>query len=375
MPDGILGLLPEIRGGLRELAKTGQHFRFIEGYLKPYTRAFEEIRYFSYLPEVLAEYTDDAELLAKVRLLPGGNWHPWLYAFLMSFRYRRELRGCAVLRVYQATGLIPALVAKRFFGVPFVATYGYLYPRFARSWARGLLHRWVEAVGLPAADAVIVTTPELATHVAGKVGEGKVHLIPNGVDTTLFRPAARPPSPVKNVLFVGRLAAQKNLSILIEAAGKLVGRFSLRLTFVGDGPLRGCLEASARRVNVPLGFVPFVDHRKLPALFAEADAFVLPSYIEGHPKVLLEAMSCGVPCVASDVEGNRTIVSDGETGLLFDPGDADGLAERLERLFTEEEFARGLGERGRSRAVECYDLGTLVKREIELLRRIAASRP
>lgn len=371
----VLGLLPEIRGGLRELAKTGQDSRFIEGYLKPYARAFEGIHYFSYLPEALAEYTDDVELLAKVRLLPGKDWHPWLYTLCIPFRYRREFRGCAVIRVFQATGVIPAVIAKRVFGVPFVATYGYYYPKFARSRMRGVLHRWVETVGLAAADAVIVTTPELAARVADRVGEEKVHIIPNGVDTGLFRPAGHAPSAVKNILFVGRLAGQKNLSVLIEAAGKLKRRFSLQLTFVGDGPLRGSLEASASRLGVPLSFVPFVDHRKLPPFFAEADAFVLPSYIEGHPKVLLEAMSCGIPCVASDVEGNRTLVSDGETGLLFDPEDADGLAARLERVFTEEEFARQLRERARSRVVERYDLGILVRQEIDLLHRVALSRP
>jgi glycosyltransferase involved in cell wall biosynthesis len=370
----VLGLLPSIRGGLGELAKTGQHSRLIEGYLKPYARAFAEVRYFSYLHESLADYTGDPELLAKVRLLPGARWHPWLYSLLMPFRYRRQLRGCDVLRVFQVTGVIPALVAKRLFRVPFVTTYGFRYSQLARSRATGWLRRRVAAAGLAAADVVIVTTPELKADVAARVGVSKVHLVPNGVNTGLFRPAARAFRPVKNVLYVGRLSEEKNLATLVEAAGKLVGRFSMRLTLIGDGPVRRALETRAQRLRVPVDFRPFVDHRNLPGCFAEADAFVLPSFTEGHPKVLLEAMSCGVPCVASNVGGNRAILTDGETGCLFDPLDAGALADRLERILREDEFGRRLGERARQEILERYDLATLVEREIGLLRRVARGR-
>jgi glycosyltransferase involved in cell wall biosynthesis len=172
-------------------------------------------------------------------------------------------------------------------------------------------------------------------------------------------------------LYVGRLSEEKNLGALIEAAAKLSSRFNLRLIFLGDGPMRESLQGHARRLRVPLEFLPFVDHRRLPRYFTGADVFVLPSRTEGHPKVLLEAMSCGVPCVASDVDGNRAILGDGEAGLLFDPGDPVALADRLERVFAEEEFARRLGERARARIVERYDLGVLVAREIDLLRRVA----
>src|SRR5437870_3435936 len=224
----ILGLLPEIRGGLGELARAGQHSRFIDGYLKPYARAFDEIRYFSYRVESLEDYTDDAQVRASVRLLAATRWHPWAYAFVMPLRYWRELRGCSVLRVFQVTGVIPALAAKWRFGVPFVTTYGF--------------------------------------------------------------PSRRPRRP--------------------------------RLR----GGLRGRVE------SVRLDLVPSVDHRELPRLYGAADVFVLPSFTEGHSKVLLEAMSCGLPCVASDIGANRSVLADGDAGLLFDPHDAGALAARLEQV-------------------------------------------
>ena len=121
----ILGLLPEIRGGLGVLAQTGQHTRFIDGYLRPYARAFDEVRYFSYRRETLADFTTDAELAGRVRVVAGATWHPWVYAGLMGLRHGRALAGCSVLRVFHLTGVIPALVARRRFGVPFATTYGF----------------------------------------------------------------------------------------------------------------------------------------------------------------------------------------------------------------------------------------------------------
>lgn len=177
--------------------------------------------------------------------------------------------------------------------------------------------------------------------------------------------------PARKILYVGRLSPEKNLGTLISAVGQLLGRLPLRLTFIGDGPAREALEARARELRVPVDFLPFVDHRRLPDFFREADAFVLPSFTEGHPKVLLEAMSCGVPCVASARGGNLDIVADGKTGLLFDPENAGELAECLERVLTNDDLARSLATEARAAIVERYDLRALVGREIDLLKRVA----
>jgi glycosyltransferase involved in cell wall biosynthesis len=370
----VLGLLPAIRGGLGELAKTGQDSRLIDGYLRPYAAVFGEVRYFSYLDESLEAYTADPDLLARVRVLRGGMLHPWLYAFLMPLRYRREMRGCSVLRVFQITGVIPALIAKRLFGVPFVTTYGFWYSRLARSGMTRRLRAIVERAGLAAADAVIVTTPELGRHVGERVGPERIHLIPNGVDTMLFRPVPRAVGEPKAVLYAGRLSEEKNLGAILEAAADLASRVKLQVTFIGDGPERPRLEARARQLQVSVTFLPFIEHARLAELMAQADVFVLPSFTEGHPKVLLEAMSCGLPCIASAVGGSLSIVDDGRTGLLFDPAAPGALAACLLRVFASEDFSHALGQGARAEIAARYDLRVLIAREIDLLRRVARSR-
>jgi glycosyltransferase involved in cell wall biosynthesis len=366
----ILGLLPSIRGGLGDLARTGQHSRLIDGYLRPYARAFDAVRYFSYLDESLATYTDDPELRARVQVLPGARCHPWVYAFVLPLRYRRALAGCHVLRVFQVTGAIPALIARRLFGVPFVTTYGFWYRRLARSRASGWLSQLVATAGVRAAAAVIVTTPELGEEVRSIHPPARTVLIPNGVDTAVFAPGpARPPGA--RLMYVGRLSEEKRLDTLLAAAAKLAARHPVQVVLVGDGPARGALEAQARAAALDLSVRPFVDHRALPAVLDEGDVFVLPSRSEGHPKILLEAMACARPCVASAVEGNAAIVADGETGLLFPPGDAGALAERIEELLCDPALAASIGARARREIVARYDLGGLVAREIELLRAAA----
>ena len=360
----ILGLLPEIRGGLGALAQSGQHTRFIDGYLRPYARAFDEVRYFSYRRERLADFTADRELTARARVVPGPPWHPWLSTMLMGLRHGRALAGCSVLRVFHLTGVVPALVARRRFGVPFAVTYGFHYDRLARTAARAWMHRRLEWLALAEADAVIVTTPELAAYVARRArSQDAVHVLPNAVDSAAFRPGPRPPAPVPTVLYVGRLSPEKNLGALVAAVEKLRGRLDVALRFVGDGALRESLAGEAARAGV-----------RLPAVYTAADVFVLPSFTEGHAKALLEAMSCGVPCVASNVGGNRAAIVDGRTGLLVDPADVGALADAIERLITDRALARRLGEAARREVVERYDLSAIVTREIALLRTLGARR-
>ncbi|HEX4994149.1 MAG TPA: glycosyltransferase, partial [Methylomirabilota bacterium] len=319
-----VGLLPALGGGIRALAQSGQQSRLIDGYFRPYLDAFDGLDYFSYLPESLAEFTADPMLRERVRVLaPPGPMARGRRAVQIPVAHAAEMRQCAALRVFQITGVIPALIARRRFGIPYVTTYGFWYAQLSQPGPKRALKALVERLGLKHAAAVIATTPDLAAR-ASRLAR-RVELIPNGVDTTLFRPAvSRPAGTPTHILYVGRLSAEKNLSTVVTAAGS-IGAGSgghVTLTLVGSGALRDDLEAQAKRLGVVVDFPGVVDQRQLPDVYGAANIFVLASFTEGHPKVLLEAMACGVPCVASNVGGSRSILADGESGLLFDPRDA-----------------------------------------------------
>jgi glycosyltransferase involved in cell wall biosynthesis len=99
----------------------------------------------------------------------------------------------------------------------------------------------------------------------------------------------------------------------------------------------------------------------------QADLFVLPSLVEGHPKALIEAMSCGLPCVVSACEGNREVVEDGRTGLIFEATDTGQMVRQLERAIQDKRLAREMGRAAREKVLRSYDLERLLRMEVDVL--------
>ena len=363
-----VGLLPALGSGIRALAETGQQSRLIDGYMRPYADAFGEVLYFSYLPESLGEFTSERALLDRVRVVaPEGPMSRARRAVGMVGAHATEFRRCRILRAFQITGVIPAIRAKRRFGIPYVTTYGFWYAQLSEPGPKRVLKAVVERCGLRHAAAVIATTEELRARAARLAP--RVELIPNGVDLRLFRPWDSGRSERGRILYVGRFSPEKNLATVVAAAALVGDDATLRLA--GSGPLRAQLDAQARARGVPVEFLGVVEQTRLPAVYASSDVFVLASFTEGHPKVLLEAMACGLPCVASDCAGNRSLITEGETGLLFDPHQPEALAACLRRIFGDPALAARLGTAAREMVVARYDLSALVAREIALVREIA----
>jgi len=160
--SAVLGLLPDVRGGLGALARTGQHARLIRGYLRPYAAAFRRVVYFSYLSERLEDFTSDPAVLERVSLVPGRRHPAALDGVLLPLRHGAIVRDCDVMRVFQATGSLPAVIARRRFGVPFVTSYGFWYDRLARHAGTRLLRTPVPRPQRTAEGAEVVVHAKLA---------------------------------------------------------------------------------------------------------------------------------------------------------------------------------------------------------------------
>jgi len=362
----ILGILPEQGGSIAGLARTGQDVRFARSYLSAYAQAFEKVYYFSYADE-------NPPVPANCAVIANPGYHRWAYAFVLPLAQRRRFLECDVLRVMQAYGGIPALVAKLLYGRPYVVTYG--YPYFEQvgttdSRLRAHLFLWRANLTARFADRVIVTTDEMASYVTRWVPQARILLVPNGVDTSLFRPAeARTEHLGKVIVYVGRLSPEKNLRLLIDALS-LIDNMETRLVLVGDGDLRGELEEHARLRGVRTEFRGVLPNYELPSILGNADLFVLPSSGEGHPKALLEAMSCGLPCVGTNVPGIRQVLRHLETGLLCEVTKED-LASKIAMVLSEPELGARLGRQARAAIVKDLDLGVLLAREIDAMRSLA----
>jgi glycosyltransferase involved in cell wall biosynthesis len=370
-----LGLLPAAGGGIGSLAASGQAGRLIDYYLRRYALAFDHVTYFSYLNERLEQFIDDESLLARVNLVPGGSRLPYrLQALAMPLRHGRLFAACDVVRVFQATGALTALVARQAWHVPYVTTYGYDYAAFAAIEGRKLASLYLRLMQRPVlrgAAGVIVTTRDLEQIVAHYIPRERIHLIPNGVDTQMFAPQPGPDNTPPRLLFVGRLEKQKNLPALLEAVAQVQQHTPVEMKLVGSGSQEGQLKRQARQLGLAIEFAGTVSYDELPGQLNSSDVFVLPSFIEGHPKSLIEAMSCGLACVVSDCPGNRAVVNDEQTGLLFDPHQPSHLARQLLRILGDRLLARQLGLAARRQVVNDWDLTVLVEREITLLKSVA----
>jgi glycosyltransferase involved in cell wall biosynthesis len=151
--------------------------------------------------------------------------------------------------------------------------------------------------------------------------------------------------------WAGRLTAVKRPLDLIRVAAAAGG---LELLLAGDGELRGEVEALAAQLGVAdrVHFLGYV--QEIAPVYAASDALLLTSANEGTPVVAIEALAAGVPVVATDAGGTRTVVDDGETGFLSPVGDTSALAERIERLDADPSLRRAFGDMGAARMRERF---------------------
>lgn len=182
---------------------------------------------------------------------------------------------------------------------------------------------------------------------------GPITIVPNGVDLARFRCGVDPlpqfADAIPNLLFVGRFDPRKGLPELMRACASLRDEgLDFRLILVGDGRLRRSLERAARRF--PPGRVVFegqVEHDRLPRYYASADVFCTPARgSESFGLVLLEAMAQGIPIVATDIPGYRSVVTHESEALLVPPRDPDALARALGSLLRDPARRERLGAAG-----------------------------
>lgn len=188
----------------------------------------------------------------------------------------------------------------------------------------------------------------------------RLEVCPLGVDTARFTPVTRDRRAGASftVLTVGQLAPAKGLPVLIKAVSLLVRqRRRVTLKLIGDGLMRQLLEEEARELQVTANvhFEGFRNNAELAACYGEADAFVLASFAEGVPVVLMEAMAAGLPCVASRITGIPELIEDGVSGLLVPPADESAIAAALGRLMDDPELWRRISESARQRVLEQFD--------------------
>lgn len=186
-----------------------------------------------------------------------------------------------------------------------------------------------------------------------------------GVNVIEFspKPHRHAPEPF-SILCVGRLVPAKGQHQLIDAVERLAGQGRrVRLHLVGAGPDEASLRQRVLQFEDPatVVFEGPVNHDRIRALYEAADLFCIPSFAEGIPIVLMEAMASGIPCITTQIAGIPELIRPGLDGLLVAPSDLDGLTDALATLIDDEALRDRLSTSGRRRIIEFYDLRHNVK--------------
>lgn len=182
------------------------------------------------------------------------------------------------------------------------------------------------------------------------------------------------PDHASVILNVGRLVPSKAQKELILSIPSVRQEFPVHLLIAGEGPFRSELLQSIEQSNLS-GMVTLLGHRDdVPELLQLADVFVFPSYYEGHPGALVEAMFAGCPIVASDIPVHREMIVHNQTGLLVSISAAD-IADAIRLLLRNPEMARSMSERIRIEAVGTYDITRIANRHEELYEHLLPGSP
>lgn len=339
----LLGALRKRGYGLKVVAPSNGTFhgrRILDGidtvrfgYFRP--RSLERLtRGAGGIPENMA-----GSLLARIQLAP------MMLAFL--FASLRELRSCQVIYAnWLGAGIVGAIL-NLLTGKPLVLSFrgddGYL-ARDRTLWR--MLTKWVGK----RCSTIVPVSAELLHIVQGLgIPDEKCRLFRFGVDTEMFHPPveARPPSTEVRLLFVGSLIVRKGLQELLEALAEPT--FSrVKLIVVGEGTYGPDLEAMSERLGLAdrVEWKGILPPAEVARLMRSVDLLCLPSHMEGRPNVVNEAMASGLPVISTRIGGIPDMVREGESALLFTPGNVDELRQCLHPLVSDSERRSRMGQAG-----------------------------
>ena len=361
----VIVLAPHCEGAARqEVFSNGEHSI--------------EVRRFRYFFAKLESLAYDGGMLSRIRSNPLRLLLLPLFLLSQMFavsRLHREFRIDAI----HAHWIVPqGFVAGILRGwsrrtAPLLITShgGDLYALRGRLLER--LQRWV----LGKADAVTVVSHAMRDHCEQRgFAPGRITVQSMGVDLDTTFTLGDRDLPRDGLVFVGRLVEKKGVEYLIEAMSILAPRHeNLRLSIVGDGPLRQALTELATKLGVSdrIQFVGSVLNPEVPDYRRAASIAVMPSVVaasgdqEGLGLVAVEGMGCGCAVVASDLPAVRDTVIDGQTGLMAEPENASDLADKVGMLLADDALRRKLAEAGRRHAVDNFNWPAVGRNYADLL--------
>jgi len=293
----------------------------------------------------------------------------YLWNAINLVRYRKLFKSIDIIKTNQFTGAVWGTILKKIFRKKLIVRMGYYHTHIKKMpWRRVL----IEKKCFSSADKILVTNKEAQKYICDKydILPHKVRYHPNSIDTDLFSPMETN-NKKYDLIFVGRLSRVKNLKELLKGITKS-GIHPFRSIFIGSGPDKQYLIRLINRYKLKIEIIDKIENKILPKYYNMAKCFILPSLYEGNPKTLLESMSCGLPVIASNVPGNKEIVSHGINGYLCEPN-SSSIAEALRVISGNEKLAQKLSMNARKYILKNNSLEVMIDKEIEIYKTLINS--
>jgi glycosyltransferase involved in cell wall biosynthesis len=359
---------------LKTWAEIGNLERELELY-KRLSKKLKEVNMVTYGGKKDREY---AKNLGEINLF-STTWHnsPKSTILHLLLKYLPQIYRSDLLKTNQIPGSEIPIWIKKHFGKKLIVRCGYLHSYFIKNQSKDqkIINDAIqlEKKAFSSADMGIVSSSWQRDIVIKQYGvePEKIRVIPNYVVTDVFKP--HPEMQKKyDLIFVGRAGNQKNIGNILKAIHYLKTKNrSVSLLMVGgccnDTEIKEWVNHYALNVT----FKGNIPNFNLHHIINHAKAFILPSYYEGHPKALLEAMSCGIPCIGSDVTGIREDIDHMKTGYLCET-DYKSIATAIDTVLSNESLQRTMGKNAREHILKKYGIEKILKMELEVIQAVIA---
>lgn len=334
-----------------------------------------------------------SNLNEKIKIIPAAQYiqskipkFHFIKSLLLPFKLKNIFLEADIIKTNQIRGSWIACVAKIFFKKKIIIRGGYerLNRHIFFSKKKGIKNYYkylinyfwlflTELIAYKLADGIILTNQDdidfILKHfrLNGKYKKNKIRHLINFINTNLFKPLSITKKD-KHILFIGNMHRGKNINNLVMAFKDLKD-FSLDI--IGKGYDEEKLREIKENQKININFLGLFPNNKIPEIINQYEIFILPSIYEGNPKVLLEAMSCGIACIGTNVHGINTILEHNENGYLCGTS-VKAISEAILNLYNNEKLREQIGKNARKFILENCSLDTIKKKEYLFYKEILA---
>lgn len=292
--------------------------------------------------------------------------------WLLPLTQKKLGRWADIIKTNQSVHAYFYTMAAKYWGKPILLRCGYVHGEFLEAtgvfFPKVKFYQFLEKSAFQSSSHSEVPTEDLFQWVTARyrLPNNKLSVVPNFVDTVIFKPLSNINKINNSIVSVGRLTKVKNYARLIEACAAIPGS---KLTIIGEGPERQNLIQIAKGFKLHLNLPGNLPQEALPRLIQEHTVFASASSWEGHPKALIEAMACRMPCLGSESPGTRGVINHGENGFLVKSSQTS-LAEGLKELFRNPELRIKLSQEALKYVESRFSFDTCFSREYNIVQKL-----